>query len=133
MKEIRNVCVFRFCDVTAAERLRSGWTRGGIHTNRASGYAGRDTDRYTHTHTHARIPCYTYTHTLQPLYILFTDFGHARATHTHIQTATHCHTPSLKQNKKTGLVCQQQLREMLPRSLAVVRKAVWKTCSENHL
>ncbi|XP_042559786.1 protein phosphatase 1 regulatory subunit 32 [Clupea harengus] len=36
----------RFCDVTAAERLRSGWTRGGIHTNRASGYAGRDTDRF---------------------------------------------------------------------------------------
>ncbi|XP_041966446.1 protein phosphatase 1 regulatory subunit 32 isoform X2 [Alosa sapidissima] len=35
-----------FCDVTAAEKLRSGWTRGGIHKNRASGYAGRDTDRF---------------------------------------------------------------------------------------
>ncbi|XP_062404044.1 stabilizer of axonemal microtubules 4 [Sardina pilchardus] len=36
----------RFCDGTDAEKLRSGWTRGGIHSNRVSGYAGRDTDRF---------------------------------------------------------------------------------------
>ncbi|KAL2093775.1 hypothetical protein ACEWY4_011087 [Coilia grayii] len=62
----------RFCDVTAAERLRAGWTRGGIHRNRTSGYAGRDTDRYTHTHTHTLSLSLSLSHT-----------------HTHTHTDTH--------------------------------------------
>src|SRR4029434_10208852 len=95
-----DVCVFRFCDVTAAERLRSGWTRGGIHTNRASGYAGRDTDRYTHTHTHTRTHTYTHTYTTPHMHLSHPYVGLVMAhkacthtnTHTHIHTYTHTYT-----------------------------------------
>src|SRR4029434_5928379 len=105
-----DVCVFRFCDVTAAERLRSGWTRGGIHTNRASGYAGRDTDRYTHTHTHqhphthttTQTPHNTHTHTHThahytheaPVFTLYTQTQRSVRAHTHANMQTHVHSPT---------------------------------------
>ncbi|XP_071003730.1 stabilizer of axonemal microtubules 4-like [Oncorhynchus clarkii lewisi] len=40
----------KFCDVPALEKLREGWTRGGIHKHRTNGYTGRDTDRFNLRH-----------------------------------------------------------------------------------
>ncbi|KAI4897475.1 hypothetical protein NFI96_013354, partial [Prochilodus magdalenae] len=36
----------KFSDPAAFAALKTNWTRGGIHTERDSGYSGRDTDRY---------------------------------------------------------------------------------------
>ncbi|KAL7857678.1 hypothetical protein AOLI_G00177800 [Acnodon oligacanthus] len=36
----------KFCDPAAIAALKANWTTGGIHTQRRSGYSGRDTDRF---------------------------------------------------------------------------------------